>query len=194
MFVYQLDAYYLDRNGLLKKRKLDKWESEPDFVEGFQDKCHMVVWRNAVYGNLNGYVGVKRDHPYFGKSMHEPKNSNIKVHWGVTFAGKRIGEGFKKGYWYFGFDTNHAFDFSPTLEKILDERRKNGYQLVKLIDNLFTPFLRPEYSRVKPTYKDLDFVTREVETMFFQLDMARKRNPDNEHNFNREYKQLHIKR
>ena len=55
----------------------------------------------------NGYVGVKKGHPFYRK--HYPKINNlgvISVFGGLTFSGRGKNTGcLKKGYWWLGFDT-----------------------------------------------------------------------------------------
>lgn len=89
-------------------------------------------------GQLNGYVAVTREHPWFGKgySEHLPipcerheadeygcyehscyehsPDSLIRVHGGITYSGADL-EGCREGEWWFGFDCAHAGDLVPGL-------------------------------------------------------------------------------
>jgi hypothetical protein len=54
-----------------------------------------------------GYVGLPKEHPYFGK--HYDDIENIEVHGGLTFSGYWEEIDDKELYWY-GFDCGHAWD------------------------------------------------------------------------------------
>ena len=92
------------------------WEDEPDHAEWEQYisgyKCR--ISRNEHTGTLCGYVGIPKEHRFWGISYNidpDPELSDISdnVHGGLTYS--RQGE---DGWWYFGFDTAHLDDFAPT--------------------------------------------------------------------------------
>ena len=92
------------------------WEDEPDHAEWVQwisgYKCR--ISRNETTGTLCGYVGIPKEHRFWGISYNidpDPELSDISdnVHGGLTYS--RQGE---DGWWYFGFDTAHLDDFAPT--------------------------------------------------------------------------------
>ena len=92
------------------------WEDEPDHAEWEQEvsgyKCR--ISRNEHTGTLCGYVGIPKEHRFWGISYNidpDPELSDISdnVHGGLTYS--RQGE---DGWWYFGFDTAHLDDFAPT--------------------------------------------------------------------------------
>ena len=92
------------------------WEDEPDHAEWVQEpsgyKCR--IKRNEITGTLCGYVGIPRDHRFWGET-YNGNNEELyaiedDVHGGLTYSS--IG---KDGWWYFGFDTNHADDFAPKM-------------------------------------------------------------------------------
>jgi len=68
-----------------------------------------ITWlsRDAPFdfGYGNGYVGVNKNHPCYGKSYDDVP---VDVHGGITYA-ELHGD-----YWVFGFDTCH---YTDTLEK-----------------------------------------------------------------------------
>ena len=92
------------------------WEDEPDHAEWVQYisgyKCR--IRRNEVTGALCGYVGIPKEHRFWGVSYEESdaELSEIKVdvHGGLTYSAQ--GE---DGWWYFGFDTSHVDDFAPKM-------------------------------------------------------------------------------
>ena len=97
------------------------WESEPDHAEWENEvgyKCR--ISRMEGSGALCGYVGIPKEHRFWGKGYHgdneEVDDISDNVHGGLTYS-----EEGKDGYWYFGFDTTHANDFAPKLVELLIE-------------------------------------------------------------------------
>jgi hypothetical protein len=138
------------------------WENEPDHAEwidgevdhpttnGTGFKCRIV--RNKETGTLCGYVGVPKENKFWGMDYDEDDRDltdiSREVHGGLTFA---MGE--KDGYWYFGFDTNHADDFAPkTVEMLLDLR---GLLTLRYYNCM--------------NYKPWDFVENEVHWLAWRL-------------------------
>lgn len=88
-----------------------------------------------------GYVGINSNHKAYGifyynyntKNNIKEKINNIKVHGGLTFAGRRS---YHKNLWFFGFDANHCDDtyINCPLEYMVDECNKLSEQL-KEIEN-----------------------------------------------------------
>lgn len=186
----RLNGDGMDPNNIGRTLK-EKWEQEPDFVELRYGQYHLVIYRHPHLGQLNGYVGVKRNHPYFGRGMNSKQVSRLMVHGGITFAGKRVGDGFRKGYWYFGFDTAHAFDFAPLFEKMKDELIESGNPVFKELNDLMQFFSNSlNMSMGKENYKNIDYVSNEVMNLYIQLKEVENRNPNYQHNFVREYKRL----
>jgi hypothetical protein len=118
-----------------------EWDNEPNFMKWRDPASGLlcIVRRHAFLGTLNGYVCVKRGHPFFMRHYSQtrcirkpfkykgdipvlkkspPRKScrvqSFIVHGGVTFSGKirRHGGGVERGWW-FGFDCGHAWDVSP---------------------------------------------------------------------------------
>ena len=103
------------------------WENEPDHAEWVQEvsgyKCR--IRRNATTGTLCGSVGIPKEHRFWGVSYEESNvelsEIEVDVHGGLTYSA----EG-DDGWWYFGFDTNHADDFAPKIvEMLIDRGRKD---------------------------------------------------------------------
>lgn len=103
------------------------WETEPDHAEWIQElsgyKCRIV--RNENTGALCGYVGIPKEHRFWGVSYEESDGElneiEVDVHGGLTYSA----EG-DDGYWYFGFDTNHYNDFPPKIvEQLIEIGRKD---------------------------------------------------------------------
>jgi len=113
------------------------------------------VWRHDTAGALNGYVGVLPDNPLFHCDYDE---LDVEVHGGLTFAGHI--SYMDANVWWFGFDTQHAWDFAPLLEKRLTEA-------VAKMDPQPTEFTLGQ--QPWQHYRDLEFVTMEVEGLYVQL-------------------------
>lgn len=94
------------------------WEDEPDNAEWIQEpsgyKCR--IKRNPITGTLCGYVGIPRDHKFWGigYDWHEElRDIGANVHGGLTY-----GQEGDDGWWYFGFDTAHMDDFCPKIVEL----------------------------------------------------------------------------
>lgn len=132
------------------------WKHEPDKVQWRDGATGLpcLIVRGPV-GALCGYVGVSRDHPFYGLN-YDNEAIAVEIHGGLTFASKCQEKGGEEGaichkvdpgedddVWWLGFDCAHARDFCPKHD-------------------------RPDrYPR--DSYKDIAFVTREVEALAKQL-------------------------
>jgi hypothetical protein len=123
------------------------WENEPDNAEWENEvgyKCRIV--RNEITGVLLGYVGIPKEHKFWGLG-HEGHNDEVDdisyhVHGGLTYSD--MGD---DGYWYFGFDTNHGDDFAPKMVEYWFERGYKDLQM-KYSDSM--------------KYKTWEFVDNEI--------------------------------
>jgi hypothetical protein len=94
------------------------WENEPDHAEWVQEpsgyKCR--IRRNEGTGTLCGYVGISKEHRFWGASYEDDELRDIgdNVHGGITYSQQE-----DDGWWYFGFDTAHAEDFAPKIVEVL---------------------------------------------------------------------------
>ena len=94
------------------------WEDEPDHAEWVQAvsgyRCR--IKRNPITGTLCGYVGIPREHRFWGigYDWHEElRDISDNVHGGLTY-----GQEGDDGWWYFGFDTAHMDDFCPKIVEL----------------------------------------------------------------------------
>lgn len=142
-------------------RKIEgKWNNEPDHLSIDNGEYHLVVFRNSV-GTLNGYVGVRVDNPLFGKSNEHSYLNYVDVHGGLTFSGSGYHSyEFKNTHWYFGFDTNHYTDVAPSI-----------IAMEKAMEGLFNPLsaLLSSSVSIKQEYRDLNYVTDNVNSLYEQL-------------------------
>lgn len=121
------------------------WEDEPDHAEWIQEvsgyKCRIM--RNEITGSLCGYVGIPRDHRFWGTEYNthdELDDISDNVHGGLTYSREE-----SDGWWYFGFDTNHIDDFAPKLVEMLIDRGRKDFAFFKCMN-----------------YKTWDFVEGEI--------------------------------
>jgi hypothetical protein len=160
-----------------------KWNDEPDVLELEGKGYHMVVLRNPEMGNLNGYVGININHPLFSLGYNDNKMYNIWVHGGLTFAG--MGGDipfapFKKTYWYFGFDTAHAMDLIPSMIAM-----RESIPALKGMESTFSGLVP------RDTYRDLNYVSDQVNQLVEQLKEITRLQPDHRVNHKKMYRKLH---
>lgn len=130
------------------------WQKEPDKKQWADPNTNLpcLIVRNSNMGNLCGYVGVTKDHPYFGK---EEDQMDLKVHGGVTFTDgcqpgpeektirHKVDHGEDDNVWWIGFDCAHGLDAIPGIP--------------------------PKYQMPHQTYRDFDYVENEVRSLAQQL-------------------------
>lgn len=123
-------------------------------------KYHLLILKNNSLGIFNGYVGISKKHNFFGKDYFNNKEiESLEVHGGVTYAGNNL-KGMFKNFWYFGFDAGHSGDYVPGLSNDLKKFTAD------LLGEKLASELLKDYEE---TYKDLDYVTKEVIKLYKQL-------------------------
>ena len=125
------------------------WKDEPDklvWVDEATDLDCMIVRGTA--GALCGYVGVPPEHSQHGKGYDDV---DVMIHGGLTYADKCHGvichvplPGREHQLWWLGFDCAHYADYSPGMAR---------YSL----------------NRPEETYKDIEYVKRQVTDLAKQL-------------------------
>jgi hypothetical protein len=141
----------------------EPWKNEPNRKEWRHAGFPCLIVRSHL-GALCGYVGVPPGHPLFGDV--ERASGLLSVHGGVTYGGTCRGPichkplpGEAEVFW-FGFDCAHAWDVVPGLVELMTSvERDLGLWGVQ----------RPTFQESRSTYKDLAWVTREVEQLAEQL-------------------------
>jgi hypothetical protein len=120
------------------------WEDEPDHAEWTQEvsgyKCRIV--RNEITGSLCGYVGIPRDHRFWGTEYNthdELDDISDNVHGGLTYSREE-----SDGWWYFGFDTNHIDDFAPKIVEMLIDRGRKDFAFFKCMNYKTWEFVEDE--------------------------------------------------
>ncbi len=127
------------------------WDHEPDIKEWLYLKKGMapikcVAFRNWM-GVWCGYVALPKGHAWEGKGYD---NISASVHGGLTFSGTRRGD--QGDDQWIGFDCGHTWDITPK----------------------FLAMNIPVMDDLGATYKDLDFVTKEVDSLARQVIKHRK--------------------
>lgn len=133
------------------------WQGEADRVEWRHRGLPCLIVRQG-FGALCGYVAVPPGHPAHSRDGSEV---DVAVHGGLTYSAECEGRichvpehGESDRVWWLGFDCAHAWDFVPGLHAKL----------------------RQDMLPVSMTYKTIEFVTRQVNSLAEQLaDMASSR-------------------
>lgn len=89
-----------------------EWDNEPWYIEWEVNNIKCVIHRRIDAGFLYGYIGLPKNHAYFGLNSEE---FPIEVDGGWNYAENEAY--FKQGnfdYWWLGFDCNHGDDVNPS--------------------------------------------------------------------------------
>jgi hypothetical protein len=105
-----------------------EWDSEEDGYLFWHDDRPCLILRASRGGTLNGYCGVSRESPIFGK--HYNMLHGIDAPGGLTFSGRMKLANFGKAKiprrWYIGFDCAHYGDYMPSIDGMLRVYREMG--------------------------------------------------------------------
>ena len=122
------------------------WEHEPDHVMFMSEAGYVCeIKRHEAHKHLCGYIYIPFGHPDYGKTYTELYESDENwddapdVHGGWTFSHDG-GDDDGGKFTIFGFDCAHAGDLSPGISDLL-----------------------PERLRKDETYRDIAFVTEQLE-------------------------------
>jgi hypothetical protein len=144
------------------------WCDEPDRIEWRTHGYPCLMLRHPEMGHWCGYVGVPPTHPLHGRHF---RTVNVMVHGGVNYAEPCLGDachtpwpGEPHDVWWFGFDCAHFMDRRPGTE-----------QLLRTLEAKY-----PSVPRIPPPpdiaallvgehYRDVDYVTAEVDALAHQL-------------------------
>ena len=143
------------------------WDSESDKMEWTDIDTGMAcLIVRGPSGALCGYVAVEESHPLYEKyygdlwNYDTEEGTDINVHGGLTYSDfcQEVGrichtpeEGKPDNVWWFGFDCAHSGDICPSYQK----------------EDM-------EICGIPYTYKDVDYVTRQVESLARQLKQVEK--------------------
>lgn len=164
MIVWQRTVVIEDaRHSLGLLNRDGPWTHEADEYFGvFKDPTteHTFLtfaWRSTSL-SLCGYVGITKEHPYYGRRYNTKEMMNLGVHGGLTFTGKLDMTDVKHSdkHWWLGFDCAHAFDYIPMLDIVI-----HGVP-----EDTFLPILQGNDPH---SYKNIGFVTEQIDHLGQQL-------------------------
>lgn len=126
----------------LAKRVVSMADREAPVVRSEAHGLPIVIRVVPKLLHWTGYVGIPKEHPYYGKADEWGSPLlDLEVHGGVTWAADRIpGVESEPDRWWIGFDCGHAGDWSPwtpdghrwTQDEVLAEARHLAEQLAAL--------------------------------------------------------------
>jgi hypothetical protein len=162
------------------------WENEPNHIEfrykGFPCIIHRAVFEESEpnIGHLCGYVGLSKEHPYYGKTWegdNDEINQLVDAHGGITYANKCQGDichvpanGETDDVWWIGFDCAHFGDFIPR-PKILYEGMEDWNGKLHDLMNMTLAIVGKDKTRGE-SYKTVAFVKNEIRNLVKQLEKA----------------------
>lgn len=150
-----------------------EWMSEPDHMEFEYREIECYILRNFT-GSLCGYVTVPNGHEWEGKDYDDIK---CEIHGGLTFGYYNIylqrpyrmnDRKIDKKSYVVGFDCAHSMDIDPAVDKMMKEARGRTdkseafERALKIREKLLGTTFRP-------TYKNIAFVTAEIESLVDQM-------------------------
>jgi hypothetical protein len=143
------------------------WQTEPDRVDWIQAGLACMALRHPDHGHWCGYVGVPREHPFYGKDYREVENA-VPFHGGLTYSGLCEGSichvpaaGMPADVWWLGGDFAHAFDYVPGSEartRAIIAAPQPTRELQALADRLLVPSPR----EMQDVYRALPYVRKTV--------------------------------
>jgi hypothetical protein len=137
-----------------KKFPPGKWLNEPDLCHWNYDNVSCLTVRDMSLGTWKGYVGVNKQHSFYGKTLEslskidEAVTIYLAVYGGICSAGK-IPLKYKKygsTLWWLGIETSFGNDYMPLLK----------------LDAVNTDMVKVVSSQ---TYKDFSFIRRETKAL-----------------------------
>lgn len=142
------------------------WTTEPDRVAWRYRGYPCLIRRNPELGHLCGYVAVPPGHPWHGGS---DALRDVHVHGGITYTAFCDPEpygvchvpapGEPDDVFWVGFDCGHSTDVRPGLIALFAHLNLEAF--MDCVPGL-----------VRPVYRDLAYVTREVEHLADQAAFA----------------------
>lgn len=140
-----------DKSGWLK----GPWLAEPDYLAWIDSETNYAcVARRNVMGAWCGYVGLDDGHPLFMVETPAEELKFIEVHGTMSYTAWNTTEDQEfypaRRLWWMGFDAMQDDDLCPA----------------------FTDETKPRRRRKKestPTYRDLDYIKGQIESLAAQL-------------------------
>jgi len=165
--------HILSSDEKLKQWGYGEWVEEPDLIEFEHQNIKCRIIRVSAHemngslfgGHLCGYICIPEGHPWKGLGENALYD-NIDVHGGITYNKEE-----EDGYWI-GFDCAHSSDIVPSLEVFRNKYRNSVWE--KYIKDLKRRY--PSSTRFNPTYKNINFVIEQCESLAEQAHRLIKNN------------------
>jgi hypothetical protein len=95
--------------------KEQEWLSEPNILAWIYKGYDCLIVRDEEFGNLCGYVGLKSDHPWWGKDTDDDEIYDIDVHGQIAWASQinPIPRNAYNDIWWLGFHGAAGRDYRP---------------------------------------------------------------------------------
>lgn len=132
------------------------WCREPDIIRFYHLGIECLIKRRVgaeqvndgsihyFGGQLNGYCKIDIEHPLFGADISEiPEEVHKGAHCGITFSDAN-----EWGDWFIGYDCSHAWDITPSTQKLMQEMEARGD---------FKPLKFELPLNMRPVYRDVYF-------------------------------------
>jgi len=149
------------------------WDNEPNKKKFKYKGFEGFINRNDL-GALCGYVEIPLNHPILkcldiDEDGLEYEKLPLDVHGGVTFGKKATNRKSGIEYYVVGFDCAHSEDLIPfstwmTNPDLPEEIKRN-----ESVQKLIALEEQSKYGFLKRTYRDIDFVTKEIKSMIDQI-------------------------
>jgi hypothetical protein len=143
---FYVPKYLEIKNLMLSEELYDKIMNEEDLVFFDFKDFPCIIARGYITGALNGYIAIKKNSSFLAYMNYDNITDFISVHGGFTFTsegGKDIWYKYddeRNELFWIGFDCGHTFDFTPYV---------------------------PSF---QGTYKDINYVKNEIESVVDQLE------------------------
>lgn len=87
------------------------------YESGEIEEFPYYIIKHSKLGHLCGYLGVPKDHPWYGQDGNE-----IRVHGGISWSGDHIPNlEPEPNIWWLGFDCGHYGDVIPYMMLSIDK-------------------------------------------------------------------------
>jgi hypothetical protein len=164
----EMQTHKIDRTGWPN----GEWDAEPDRMQWQHGKIPCLIVRNSL-GNLCGYAGVSRTHPFY-RSDYD--NVEVCVHGGLTYGDTcQLGgpichepePGQPADVWWLGFDCAHLGDYVPGMHRTEIEE---ALAASRAFIAQHVPGMKAYiYTRPQEPYRDINYVQGEVNRLADQL-------------------------
>jgi hypothetical protein len=160
------------------------WQDEPDRVEFVHAGLACLALRHPRGGNFCGYVAVPPGHPLHGRQWDNiPAAAGLDFHQGINYTAACEGiichtpaPGEPDNVWWIGGDFGHIWDKCPGRDAIERElaakwRAAGQTSVAEVFERVI------EIPGMRPVYRALPYVRRQIEQLAEQLAAMRPARP-----------------